>query len=390
MSSVTIRGGDGNRYPALVTSEGKLMVDTELTVSGITIENLNVYRDELGNLSHGLVDSSNFHQQVDIHDSDGGTLTSTGGALDVSVTAPDGIGITYQSPVIISGTQNALPVTDNNGSLTVDGTVSVGHPIAISGTQTVTATDLDIRDLDYNQDSVSVNVGHPVIVSGIASTVTVTGDTGGSLTVDNATISVVGGGAEATAQRITIADDSTGVVSVDDNGGSLTVDGIVDLAEAVNISGIATHDATASSVGPQIMGAYDSTKPTAVADGDSVRVLSDQYGRLLAGMEPERFQATIQSFDATSATQVKLKTAAKKMYLTTVAISASGAMSVKLQDDNGTPATIVDETYLPATSSIVLPFSPSAPLVVDTNKDLDVITSAAGGVTVTVAGYLAT
>jgi len=107
-------------------------------------------------------------------------------------------------------------------------------------------------------------------------------------------------------------------------------------------------------------------------------------------MEPERFQATIQSFDATSATQVKLKTAAKKMYLTTVAISASGAMSVKLQDDNGTPATIVDETYLPATSSIVLPFSPSAPLVVDTNKDLDVITSAAGGVTVTVAGYLAT
>ena len=49
-------------------------------------------------------------------------------------------------------------------------------------------------------------------------------DGGGSLTVDNATISVVGGGVEATAQRVTIASDSTGVLSVDDNGSSLTVD----------------------------------------------------------------------------------------------------------------------------------------------------------------------
>jgi hypothetical protein len=37
----------------------------------------------------------------------------------------------------------------------------------------------------------------------------------------------VGSGTEATAQRVTIATDSTGVLSVDDNGGSLTVDGTV-------------------------------------------------------------------------------------------------------------------------------------------------------------------
>jgi len=52
-------------------------------------------------------------------------------------------------------------------------------------------------------------------------------DNGSSLTVDNPTISVVGGGAEATAQRVTIASDSTGVLSVDDNGGALTIDGAV-------------------------------------------------------------------------------------------------------------------------------------------------------------------
>ena len=38
---------------------------------------------------------------------------------------------------------------------------------------------------------------------------------------------VTGGGVEASALRVTLASDSTGLVSVDDNGGSLTVDGTV-------------------------------------------------------------------------------------------------------------------------------------------------------------------
>lgn len=39
-----------------------------------------------------------------------------------------------------------------------------------------------------------------------------------------APLSTTGGGTEATAHRVTIANDSTGVLSVDDNGGALTVD----------------------------------------------------------------------------------------------------------------------------------------------------------------------
>lgn len=60
----------------------------------------------------------------------------------------------------------------------------------------------------------------------VSGTVAVT-DNAGSLTVDNSTLSVVGGGTEATAMRVTVASDSTGVLSIDDNGGSLTVDGTV-------------------------------------------------------------------------------------------------------------------------------------------------------------------
>jgi|SRR3990172_81832 len=47
-------------------------------------------------------------------------------------------------------------------------------------------------------------------------------------TADN----VIGGGTEATAQRVTVANDSTGVLSVDDNSGSLTVDGTVTVTQA--------------------------------------------------------------------------------------------------------------------------------------------------------------
>lgn len=43
----------------------------------------------------------------------------------------------------------------------------------------------------------------------------------------------VGGGVESGVLRVTIASDSTGLISVDDNGGSLTVDGSVSLAAAL-------------------------------------------------------------------------------------------------------------------------------------------------------------
>jgi hypothetical protein len=65
-------------------------------------------------------------------------------------------------------------------------------------------------------------------------------------TEDSTTVIAAGGGVEATALRVTIASDSTGVVSVDDNGGSLTVDGTV----TANLSATdnAVLDAIAASV----------------------------------------------------------------------------------------------------------------------------------------------
>lgn len=54
-----------------------------------------------------------------------------------------------------------------------------------------------------------------------------------------------GGGTEAASLRVTVASDSTGVLSVDDNGGSLTVDGTVTADTELPAAG-ALADATAN------------------------------------------------------------------------------------------------------------------------------------------------
>jgi hypothetical protein len=68
---------------------------------------------------------------------------------------------------------------------------------------------------------------NPIRVDTTGSTTQPVSDAGGSLTIDNSTLSVTGGGTESGSLRVTLANDSTGVLSVDDNGGSLTVDGTV-------------------------------------------------------------------------------------------------------------------------------------------------------------------
>jgi hypothetical protein len=223
--------------------------------------------------------------------------------------------------------------------LTVDGTV----------TANLSATDNAVLDtIDAVLDAINAK-----LVTG-----TVIGDVNLGAT-DNAVLDAIAASTAATETAVEIVDDWDSV-----------------------------HDSAASSDGPQLMAAYDSTKPTAVGDGDAVRVLADASGRLLAGVEPERFQATITSADAQTATQVKAKTAAKQMHILSLVVSTDTAMNIQFQDDAGTPAVLIEQMYFAANGGAMLQFPPEAPLVVATNQDLDVIASVAGNISVTVTGYL--
>lgn len=75
-------------------------------------------------------------------------------------------------------------------------------------------------------------------------------------TLDSSTAITAGGGVEAGALRVTIASDSTGVLSVDDNGSSLTVDGTVAATQSgtwnvTNVSGTVSLPTGASTLAEQ-------------------------------------------------------------------------------------------------------------------------------------------
>lgn len=112
--------------------------------------------------------------------------------------------------------------------------------------------------LDSNGDiRVSVS-GQPISVELTAGTANI-GDVG-ILTVPGP-LSTTGGGTEAAALRVTLATDSTGLVSVDDNGGSLTVDGNVTANPATSFGKTMTFvPVNQTGVGTTVLAAADVTR----------------------------------------------------------------------------------------------------------------------------------
>lgn len=122
----------------------------------------------------------------------------------------------------------AVPVTDNSGSLTVDGTVAFSNTtIAVTNAGTF-ATQATLQTGTNSIGKLGANSG--VDIGDVDVTSIAAGDNNiGNVDIVTvpAPLSTTGGGTEATALRVTVANDSTGVLSVDDNGGALTVDGTV-------------------------------------------------------------------------------------------------------------------------------------------------------------------
>lgn len=202
---------------------------------------------ELGALRVTLASDSTGVLSVD---DNGGSLT-VDGTVDTELTTADldtGAGTDTRAVVGLVGSASGggqiIPGSGTDGLL-----VNLGTNNDISGTVTANLAagvnnigDVDVLSIaagDNNIGNVDVaTVPAPLNVTGGgvelgALRVTIANDStgllsiddnAGSLTVDNAALAVTGGGVEATALRVTLASDSTGLVSVDDNAGSLTVD----------------------------------------------------------------------------------------------------------------------------------------------------------------------
>lgn len=128
------------------------------------------------------------------------------------------------SPVVIASDQASIPVTATN--LDVQ---SWGADLATSTQAAAIETAVEAIQAAQLPDGHNVTVDNATIAVTQSWTWDEVGinDSGNSITVDNPQLSVVGSWTEAAALRVTIATDSTGVLSIDDNGGAITVDGSV-------------------------------------------------------------------------------------------------------------------------------------------------------------------
>lgn len=205
---------------------------------------------------------------TDISDVFGTASLVLGTQADNVANTSDGLQVTNFNYVFDGSTWDRLRGDSTNGMLvnlgsnndvTVTGTVTVdlgaNNDVTVTGTVDLGATDNAVLDqIDSNTDYGAVTGGGVeasalrVTLANDSTGVLSVDDNGGSLTVDgtvtanlgatdNAVLDQIetntsygdntGGGTESGALRVTLANNSTGVLSIDDNGGSITVDGTV-------------------------------------------------------------------------------------------------------------------------------------------------------------------
>jgi hypothetical protein len=343
--------------------------------------------------------------------------------------------------VAISDGGNVISVDDGGASLTVDGTV----------TANLSATDNAVLDSIDTNTTYGLTTGGGtetgalrVTLANNSTGVLSVDDNGGSLTVDNADLSTIagavtgtemqvdivtsalptgaataanqstangtlstiesntdygqatGGGVEANALRVTLANDSTGVLtvddggstlSIDDGGGTITVDGTV---TASSTTGNVAHDA-ADSGNPVKVGHkaknFDGSAPgSAVAENDRVDSIADVYGRqYVETTHPNYWHATGNYSGAQTDASVKAAPGAGlKLYITDVVLTTDTAMNIQLE--HGT-TDVIPPMYFAANGGAAMHFQ--TPIVCAANTALTITSSAAGNHSVLVSGYTA-
>lgn len=328
---------------------------------------------------------------------------------DVSSTNP----LPIDGTVIVTGT---VAVTDNSGSLTVDGTVTANQPastayrVVISDgtsdvpidaahsdgeTNTENHIDVGAKLLVFNgtnwdrqrgnaTDGILVNLGtnNDVTVTGTVTANAGTGtmnvsvqnasipvtDNGGSLTVDGtiaATQSgtwVLGANSGVDIGDVTINNASgASAVNIQDGGNSITVDGTVTVTDGLNIEGDVAHDTVDSGNPVKIGFQAETSLPAAVATGDRANGISDVFGRQLVAHTDAGMQVWKGANYVTQQTGTDIWTpsAGKKICITYLAISSYATTTGRVILWMGASG---DTTYTAGTDQLIWAgsFAPSA------------------------------
>lgn len=410
---------DGDRTELQVNATGLLRVDAAGVAVPVT--------DNAGSLTVDATDLdirnlASGQDSIEVFQATGSNLRTQAAGIAAHDAPSSG------NPVLLGGHASAAAPTDVSADgdvsriwTTLKGAVNIADA---GGSLTVDATDLDIRNLSSGQDSVEVRgaaadgaavAGNPVLVAGQDGTnvQSLKTDAAGELQVDVLTLPALvagaanigdvdvltvpaplsssGGGTEAAALRVTIANDSTGLVSVDDNGASLTTDAAGDTA----------HDAADAGNPIKIGAKAANALPTAVANNDRANAIADLFGRLLVGHIDPAMQVHINKTYTTqqTGTDVWDPTAGKKIAVTSLIIGAYGTTAGRVILWFGDNA---DTTFTQDTDQVLFAgsFAPSAtskpgavvcfatPVFCTTaDREIHITTDAGISLDVTIEGY---
>ena len=233
-----------------------------------------------------------------------------------------------------------------------------------------------------------------------------------------APLSTTGGGTEATALRVTVASDSTGLISVDDNAGSLTVDvgtalpagdnniGNVDVVTLPNVTlaagtntnevvGDVAHDAGIAGNPVLVCGAAqtmdDTAPPNRVsAESDATRVATDLDGGIFAHPPgPQVWSYHENSSSALTDTAVHAAPGVGlSLYVTDIVCSTGAATAMNIFFEEGA-STVLGPYYLEAVAGRGVALHFQTPKKITANTALAVTTSAAIAHSIDVTGFTA-
>lgn len=347
--------------------------------------------DRLADLLSQLL--TELQQKVESLTEDAAHTSGEGGALlltvrrDADTTLVDADGdraplqVNAAGALKVAGGGGGTQYTEGDVDATITGTAAMME-VAANTVQPVQGTVADglLVNLGTNND-VSLNAGANNI-----------GDMD-VLTVP-APLSTSGGGTEATALRVTVASDSTGVLSIDDNAGSLTVDQGA-AGTAWEVVGDVAADAVAAG-NPVLLGAQaetmaDSAPGTRVsADLDAVTVAADRDGAIYTHPHgPQTWSYHENSSSALTDTEVHAAPAAGlSLYVGTVIFSTGAATAWNIFFEEGA-TTVLGPWYLEAVAGRGAPIVFNPPKKITAATALTVTTSAAIAHSIDITGTVA-
>ena len=256
---------------------------------------------------------------------------------------------------LVTGTGGTFPVTDSGGSLTVD--APVGTPVFVRLSDGASAISTLPVSLASVPSHAVTNAGtFAVQVDGTALTRLT------DIETNTDSLAIVGNGAAATAQRVTISNDSTGILA-----GVTTLTG----------SGVA-HDA-ADSGNPHKIGAKATTAlsgVTLVADADRTDARSAADGALLVRdicLEDVVQERTTNTDGASTAFASGLAApgAGVRLWITKVTIANSSASFCTVDLRDGAAGSVLWTLPVPATGGVVERFDPPLKLTANTALAFD-------------------